>query len=109
MVLNTTSGPRPKGDPNGHVINTSRIVEEELVYEDEEPEILAVLPATGWTAVVGGEVAPLVAFVAVDSGRMYGVGIGEDGRVDLVESDVEKQDGFTGYVQAKRTEGEVNA
>lgn len=105
-MINTTSGPRPKGDPNGHVVNTSRIVEEELVYTDEEPEILSVMPGTGWHAVVEGEAVPLAGFVAMDSGRLYGVVVGEDGRVDLVENDVEKQDGFRGYAQTNNHEEE---
>lgn len=101
MVLNTTSGPVevPKGSRE-HVVNTSRVVEEDLVNTDEGPEILAVLPAAGWCAVIAEDAVPLVAFVALDSGRMYGVPIGEDGRVDLVDGDVEKHEGFVRYEQA---------
>lgn len=104
-TLNTTSGPRetPKGTRE-RVVNTSDVLEPpQLVYEDEEPEIVAVLPGGGYHAVVkgrGGERAvPLVAWVATDSGRMYGVSIGEDGRVDLVDGDIEKLDGFARYEQ----------
>jgi hypothetical protein len=95
-VVNTTSGPVavPQGDYE-RVVNTSRVTEEDLVYTDEDPEILAVLPATGWHAVVGGDTVALAAFVALDTGRMYGVAV--DGRIDLVEGDVEKDPGFSGY------------
>jgi len=48
---------------------------------------------------VDGEVRPLVAFVALDTGRMYGASLGDDGRVDLLEQDVEKHPGFAGYTQ----------
>ena len=103
-MLNTTRGavPRP-GERVGRTLNTSRLVEEDLRYEDEEPEIIAVLPATGWVAVLGETVVPLVAWVAEDSGRMYGVSLGDAGRVDLVENDVEKLSGFSRYEQANET------
>ena len=98
MVLNTTNGPVavPRG-ARKPAINTSRVTEEDLVYVDEEPEILSVIPATGWHAVVEEERLPLLAFVAMDDGKMYGVSIGEDGLVDLVENDVEKLPGFVRY------------
>ncbi len=91
MVLNTTAGPVERGPGAGHVINTSDILEPpQMEYTDEEPEILVVLPATGWSAVVG-ERLPLVCFVALDDGHMHGVAVGEDGKVDLVEGNVEKR------------------
>jgi hypothetical protein len=71
---------------------------------DEEAEIAFVLPASGWTAVVGGDAVPLVAFVALDTGRMYGASLGDDGRVDLLENDVEKHPGFAGYTQTNDKE-----
>lgn len=104
-IINTSNGPveiGPDQEPSGarHTLNTSHAIEENLTYTDEEPEILAVLPAGGWQAVIGTERVPLVAFVALDSGRMYGVPIGEDGRIDLVEGDVEKRTSFSGYALA---------
>ncbi len=104
-MLNTTNGPVPK-DAELHHINTSRVVDEDMVYEDEEAEIAFVLPASGWCAVVGGEAVPLVAFVALDTGKMYGASIGVDGRVDLLENDVEKHPGFTGYTQTNELQKE---
>ncbi len=101
MPINTTSGaiPRPE-ERAGHTLNTSRILEEDLRYEDEEPEILAVLPGAGWCAVIGEGAVPLVVFVALDSGKMHGVVVGaEDGRIDLTNN-VEDHPGFTGYEQA---------
>lgn len=112
MPVNTTRGPVPipRGErsPVGHTINTSRVVEEDMTYEDEEPEIISVLPGTGWHAVVNGEGIPLVAWVAMDDAKMYGVAVGEDGRVDLVEGDVEKLDAFTGYKQAATNNDKEN-
>jgi hypothetical protein len=103
-VVNTTNGPVPvpKGDRGEHVVNTSRIVEEDLVYTDEEPEIISVVPATGWHAVLGAELVPLVAFVGMDSGQMYGVVVDEDGLIDLTRS-VEDRESFAGYRQANET------
>jgi hypothetical protein len=96
--MNTSNGPVVVDPtPNQHV-NTSRVVEEDLAYTDEDPEIIFVLPAAGWAAVVGDEVVDLVAFVALDSGRMYGVVVGEDGRIDLTE-EAEKHPAWSGYVQ----------
>ena len=106
-MINTTNGPQ-RIDPPARHINTSRVVEEDHVYTDEPPEILAVLPANGWTALVGADAVPLVAFVAMDSGRMYGASIGDDSRVDLVENDVEKLDGFAGYRQVNINHEEEN-
>jgi len=98
VVINTTNGPREV--PRGHVVNTSRVVEEDLVYEDEPPEIIAVLGGNGWYAGVGNDAVPLVAFVALDSGRMYGVVVvGENARIDLTAGDVEKHPEFTGYTR----------
>jgi hypothetical protein len=99
-VMNTTAGPvvfdrsRP-----GHVVNTSRVVEEDMRALDEPPEILSVMPAGDWRAVVGDELVVLVAFVALDSGQLYGVAVGPRGRVDLTENNVETYAGFTGYIQ----------
>jgi hypothetical protein len=107
MPINTTAGPIERGPGAGHVINTSRIVEEDLQYTDEPPEIVEVLPAAGWCAVVGGEAVALVAFVALDSGRMYGVAVGENGRIALTE-DVEKLPAFSGYVQTNNEPKENN-
>ena len=100
-MLNTTSGPVPRNPDQHpeHTLNTTRVTEEDMVYEDEEAEIAFVLPSSGWAAVVDGEVRPLVAFVALDTGRMYGASLGDDGRVDLLENDVEKHPGFAGYTQ----------
>ncbi len=95
-MLNTTSTLReiPKGSRehvSEHVINTSAIY-------DEEAEILAVLPGTGWCASVNGEAVPLVAFAALDTGKMYGAVIGPDGLIDLT-ANVEETPGFRGYEQ----------
>jgi len=96
-MLNTTNGPVPK-DSHLHHINTSRVVDEDMVYEDPEAEIAFVLPASGWTAVVGGEAVPLVAFVALDDATMYGVAVAGDGRIRLTDN-VEDTRDFRGYEQ----------
>jgi hypothetical protein len=77
-----------------------------MQYVDEEPEIVAVLPATDWQAVIGGEPVALVAFVALDDGRMQGVVVGEDGRIDLTEN-VEKHPAWSGYVQTNNEPKEI--
>jgi hypothetical protein len=103
MQVNTTRGvkdiPRGEIERPGHTLNTSRLTEEDMVYIDEEgPEIVGVLPATGYYAVIRDEgTIPLVVWVAEDSGRMYGVVFDEDGRIDLVENDAEQIRGFAGY------------
>jgi len=99
VPINTTAGPVERGPGAGHVINTSRLLEEDLQYTDEPPEILSVMPAGDWQASVGGEAVALTAFVALDSGKLYGVAVGPRGRVDLVEDNVETHPGFTGYIQ----------
>jgi len=98
-TINTTGGPveYDRSRP-GHVVNTSRVTDEDMAYEDEPPEIISVMPAGDWRAVVGGEELALVAFVALDDGRMHGVVAGDDGRINLTE-DVEKLPAFSGYVQ----------
>ena len=99
-MLNTTNGPVPKNPDQhpSHTLNTSRVVEEDMRNLDEEAEIAFVLPAAGWTAVVGGEAVPLVAFVALDDATMYGAVIGPDGLIDL-SANVEDTRGFRGYAQ----------
>ena len=106
-TINTSDGPK-QYDPTrpGHTLNTSRVVEEDLIFEDEVPEIIAVVPGGGWQAVIGDEAVALVAFVALDSGKMHGVAIGEDGLIDLT-ADVEKHPNFSGYIPTKANEGET--
>jgi hypothetical protein len=107
MVLNTTTGPKEYGrDRPGHTLNTSRVVEEDLVYEDESPDILTVLPAGDWCAVVGGVAVPMPVWVVLDDASMYGVVVGTDGRIDL-NADVEKHPLFSGYKQANNRQGET--
>jgi hypothetical protein len=108
-VMNTSSGPVSVGpDPPRHV-NTSDVLEPpRMEYLDEEPEIIAVVPAADWCAVVGEALVPLVVFVAMDDGRLYGVVVGDDGRVDLVENTAEDIPGFTGYIQTNNEPKENN-
>ena len=101
-MLNTTNGPVPRNPEQhpAHTLNTSRVVEEDMRNLDEEAEIAFVLPASGWCASVNGEAVPLVAFVALDDATMYGVAVsGDDGRVDLLENNIENHPGFAGYTQ----------
>ena len=99
-MLNTTNGPVPKNPDQhpAHTLNTTRVTEEDMVYEDEEAEIAFVLPASGWAAVVGGNTVPLVAFVALVDATMYGAVIGPDGLIRLTDS-VEDTRDFRGYTQ----------
>jgi hypothetical protein len=105
MTINTTAGPQPReafDRPNPHhVVNTSRVMEEDLHYEDEDPEIIAVLPADPWCALIGDELVSLVAFVALEDGTIHGVAVGDDGRIDLKGGNVEDLDGFAGYEQSR--------
>jgi hypothetical protein len=100
MVLNTTTGAKEydRSRP-GHTLNTSAVVEEDLVYVDEAPEIIAVLPATGWAALIGDEAVPMPMWVVLDDGTAYGVVVGADGLLDPLDN-VEKHLHFTGYKQA---------
>jgi len=85
------------------VVNTSRVVDEDMVQADAEPEIISVMPAGDWRAVVGGEELALAAFVALDDGRMHGVVVGDDGKIDLTD-DVEDRKGFVRYEKTNREE-----
>jgi hypothetical protein len=82
------------------------VVEEDLNYLDEEPEIVSVVPATGWAAAVGESLVRLVVFVALDSGQLYGVAVGADGKVDLEES-IEDAVDFNGYHQVNNEPKEI--
>lgn len=110
MTINTTDGPREVAPAPDRRVNTSRVVEEDLEYQDEDPEILAVLPAGGHHALIEGKgglrAVPLAAFVALDTGKMHGVAVGEDGRIDLTDGNVEKRPGFAGYGQANSNDKE---
>jgi hypothetical protein len=108
MVLNTTNGAVevPRGT-RSH-INTSDLLEPpKMEYLDEEPEIVSVVSAGGWQAVIGGEPVALAAFVALDDASMYGVAVDEGGRINLTTGNVELLDGFTGYAQTPNNEGET--
>jgi hypothetical protein len=107
-TINTSSGPvsveADFGRP-GHVVNTTAVVEENLTYVDESPEILTVLPAGDWCAVIEGVAVPMPVWVVLDDASMYGVVVGVDGCIDLTTGNVEELDGFTGYAQTKANEG----
>jgi hypothetical protein len=109
-TINTSDGPK-QYDPTrpGHTLNTSAVVEEDLQYLDEEPEIIAVLPGGDWCAVIAGEAVPVVAFVALDDASVYGVAVGVDGLINLTTGNVEELDGFTGYKQANINDRSSNA
>ncbi len=108
-TINTTSGPvlveADSGRP-GHVVNTSRVVEEDLTYVDEEPAILAVVSAGDWCALIADEAVPMPVWVVLDDASMYGVVVGVDGCIDLT-ADVEKHPNFSGYKQANNRQGET--
>ncbi len=106
-MLNTTNGPVPRNPEQhpAHTLNTSRVVEEDMKHLDEEAEIAFVLPASGWGAVVDGEVRPLVAFVALDDATMYGVAVAGDGRIRLTDN-VEDTRDFRGYEQTNNNDKE---
>jgi hypothetical protein len=106
-TINTSGGPK-QYDSNrpGHV-NTSDLLEPpQMRYEDEEPDILTVLPAGDWCAVVEGVAVPMPVWVVLDDASMYGVVVGVDGCIDLT-ADVEKHPNFSGYKQANNRQGET--
>ncbi len=96
-TINTSGGPK-QYDPArpGHVVNTSRLLEEDLVYEDEGAEIIAVLPGGSWCAEIAGEAVPLVVFVVLDDASMFGVAVGSNGLIDPLDS-VENNPNFVRY------------
>ncbi len=95
-MLNTTDGPVPKGPHPAHTLNTTRILEEDMVVEGED-ELLAVVSAGGWYAEIqDGTLLPLVAWTVMDTGKTYGVVVGEDGLVDATNS-VEQRNDFVRY------------
>ncbi len=99
-TINTSSGPvsveADFGRP-GHVVNTTAVVEENLVYEDAEPEIVQVLNAGGWTATFeDGHHEALVFWVVLDDETVHGVVLGSNGLIDL-NADVESNPNFVRY------------
>ncbi len=105
-TINTTRGPVevPRGEARH--INTTAVVEENLQYLDEEPEILAVVSAGDWCALIADEAVPMPVWVVLDDASMYGVVVGVDGCIDL-NSDVEKHPYFSGYKKANNRQGET--
>ncbi len=103
-TVNTTAGSREYDTTRpGHVVNTSRIVEEDLVYEDEEPTVVQILNADGWVATFeDGHQENLIFWCLLDDATVHGVVLGERCRVDLTEGNVEKDPGFAGYVQVSQ-------
>ncbi len=104
-IVNTTNGPVEIDDRTpGRHINTTQILEEpDLVYEDDPPEITHVLPGGDWCALVDGVAQPLVAWVVLDDGTMYGVAVNDEGRVDANDN-VEDLDGFIRYEKQPKEE-----
>ncbi len=101
--INTTGGAIPRPEERvGHTLNTSRAVEEDLTYEDEEPEVVQILNADGWVATFDdGHQEALIFWCLLDDATVHGVVLGEGCRIDLNNS-VEKDPGFAGYVQVSQ-------
>jgi len=83
------------------VTNTSDIYElppqGTMIVEDEEPEVVHVLPGDGWHALFeDGHHEPLVCWVVMDHGGTYGVVPQEDGTIDVNKSAFSKE-GFKRY------------
>ncbi len=97
MVLNTTRGPveYDRSRP-GHVVNTSRILEEELTYTDEPAEIVHVLSGAGYEATFeDGHREDLVFWVVGGEGEVFGATLSDEGRADLASAEDRK--GFVRY------------
>ena len=103
-IVNTTSGPREIGDANDvyHRVNRSDIFEPpQMVYLDEEDDIVHVLSGGDWAAELeGGQLLDLVVWVVLESGTTYGVAIGDDGKVDLFRR-ADEEIGFKRYIKHK--------
>jgi len=95
-TINTSSGPVVV-DPTPHQhVNTSRVVEEDLVYEDEPAEVAHVLSARGYVAVFeGGRREDLVFWVVDDEGAVFGATLNDEGRAG--HASVEDRAGFVMY------------
>ncbi len=106
MIVNTTGGPREPTPTPGRHVNTSRIVEEDLEYLDEEPEIAHVLPGGDWCALVDGRLVSLVAWVVLADATMYGVAGDrpEKGGTFALDEGVGEREGFRGYVKQTKKE-----
>lgn len=85
-----------------HTINTSRLTEEDLRYEDEEPDIAFIVPAHRYRAVFeNGASRPVVLWAITDAGAIYGVALPEDGRPPLELENIEDEQGFSKYEYQK--------
>ena len=73
QVINTTSGPKTLEDESGRrVINTSRVVEEDLQSLDSN-EVLHVVPGHPWVATFeDGTEKPLVLWAVTETTRRTG-------------------------------------
>jgi hypothetical protein len=72
------------------------VVEEDLIFEDAEPEIVSVVAGGAWCALLGDEAVPMPLWVLLDDGSAYGVVIGEDGLLDPLDN-VENNPNFARY------------
>ena len=100
MKVSTTEGVKEYDGHAGHkVINTTSVVEENLVNEDETPEPLFTVPGDGWAARIAGKTVPVVMFIVQDDGETYGVGVDEEtGRIDITKN-LKDREGFETYVK----------
>jgi len=85
-------------------VNTSRVVEEDLEYVDEEePEVIHVVSAPRWYATFSdGSEHPLAFWAVLEDGKAYGVIVSnsETGGARVVldaSKNVSEEPGFTGY------------
>jgi len=101
-TMNTTAGPvAVDRDPPRHV-NTSRVVEEDMVYEDEPAEIVHVLSGAGYAATFeDGHREDLVFWVVGAEGEVFGATLSDDGKVDLASAEDRK-----GFVRYEKTSDE---
>jgi hypothetical protein len=79
-------------------VNTTAVVEEDLTYTDEEPEIVHVVPGTGWGVKLGERVEPVLFFCVVDTGRAYPVVVAGDGTTDI-NDDASQDETFQGIIK----------
>ncbi len=102
-IINTSNGPVEIPDDNPHVINTSRVVEEDLIHEDAEPEVIGTAAGDGWHCVyeVRDELRaiPVLCWAQLDNDVVYPVVAPRDGgQIDLTV-DASEDPRFKGLVR----------
>ena len=103
MTVNTTAGPRRVDTTPHGVVNTSRVVEEDLIYTDSDPEVIGTAAGDGWHCVYELQerlrAIPVLCWSQLDNDEMHPVIAPRGGpKVDLTV-DVSNDSRFRGYIR----------